>query len=105
MSNEEYQKKYEQLDEDRADIVAYLKKLLQEREGDITELRERLAGVQKVRDNSFLYNDLWFVPSYFYHNYYNNYTKLRFQCTCIFVVNLLRSSHLFNHMHRICNFG
>jgi len=47
MSNEEYQKKYEQLDEDRADIVAYLKKLLQEREGDITELRERLAGVQK----------------------------------------------------------
>jgi len=48
MSNEEYQKKYEQLDEDRADIVAYLKKLLQEREGDITELRERLAGVQKT---------------------------------------------------------
>jgi len=65
ISNEEYQKKYEQLDEDRADIVAYLKKLLQEREGDITELRERLAGVQKVHDNSFLYNDPWFVSSYF----------------------------------------
>jgi hypothetical protein len=54
MSNEEYQKKYEQLDEDRADIVAYLKRLLQDRDGDITELRERLAGVQKVHGNTFL---------------------------------------------------
>lgn len=65
MSNEEYQKKYEQLDEDRADIVVYLKRLLQEREGDITELRERLAGVHKVHGNSFLYNYPWFVSSCF----------------------------------------
>jgi hypothetical protein len=66
MSNEEYQKKYEQLDEDRADIIAYLKRMLQEREDDITELRERLAGVHKVGvlGNSFLYNDEQFVASY-----------------------------------------
>jgi hypothetical protein len=67
MSNEEYQKKYEQLDEDRADIVAYLKRLLQDRDGDITELRERLAGVQKVHGNTFLLNDPWFMSSYFIH--------------------------------------
>jgi mRNA-degrading endonuclease RelE of RelBE toxin-antitoxin system len=64
MSNEEYQKKYERLDEDRADIIAYLKRILQEREDDIMELRERLAGVQKVHGNSFLYNDPWFVSLY-----------------------------------------
>lgn len=48
MSNEEYQKKYEQLDEDRADIIAYLKRMLQEREDEITEMKERLEGLEKV---------------------------------------------------------
>ncbi|KAJ9577935.1 hypothetical protein L9F63_025203, partial [Diploptera punctata] len=48
MSNEEYQRKYEQLDEDRADIIAYLKKMLQQKEDEITELKERLEGLQKT---------------------------------------------------------
>jgi len=50
VSNEEYQKRYEQLDEDRADITAYLKRMLQEKEDEITELTERLEGTQKVHD-------------------------------------------------------
>jgi hypothetical protein len=52
MSNEEYQRKYEQLDEDRADIIAYLKRMVQEKENEITELKERLDGLQKVYDES-----------------------------------------------------
>jgi hypothetical protein len=48
MSNEEYQKKYEQLNEDRADIIAYLKRMLQDREDEITEMKERLEGLEKV---------------------------------------------------------
>jgi hypothetical protein len=51
-SNEEYQRRYEQLDEDRADIIAYLKRMVQEKENEITELEERLDGLQKVYDES-----------------------------------------------------
>jgi hypothetical protein len=54
MSNEEYQKRYEQLDEDRADIIAYLKKMLQVEEDEITELKERSEGLQKVNLLVFL---------------------------------------------------
>nr|CAD7569827.1 unnamed protein product [Timema californicum] len=49
LSNEEYQKKYEQLDEDRADIIAYLNRVIQQKADEITELQERLIGLQKVR--------------------------------------------------------
>lgn len=62
MSNEEYQKKYEQLDEDRADIIAYLKRMVQEKENEITELKERLEGLQKVHDKSFPHNVSLFFP-------------------------------------------
>ena len=64
MSNEEYQKRYEQLDEDRADIIAYLKKMLQEKEDEITELKERLEGLQKVK---ICFSKLFFIdrPIYF----------------------------------------
>lgn len=56
MSNEEYRKKFEQLDEDRADIIAYLKRMVQKKENEITELKERLEGLQKVHGNSFPHN-------------------------------------------------
>lgn len=62
MSNEEYQKKYEQLDEDRADIIAYLKRMVQKKENEITELKERLEGLQKVQDMSFQHNVSLFFP-------------------------------------------
>ncbi|XP_069694672.1 cilia- and flagella-associated protein 157-like [Periplaneta americana] len=47
-SNEEYQKRYDQLDEERADIIAFLKKTLQEKEDEITELKERIEGLEKA---------------------------------------------------------
>jgi hypothetical protein len=64
MSNEEYQKKYEQLDEDRADIIAYLKRMLQEKEDEITEMKERLEGLAKVRDKTFPCNLPYFFILY-----------------------------------------
>ncbi|KAJ4448511.1 hypothetical protein ANN_10527 [Periplaneta americana] len=48
MGNEEFQKKYEQLDEDRADVIAYLKKIVQEREDEITGLKQLIDGLQKA---------------------------------------------------------
>ncbi|XP_049785125.1 cilia- and flagella-associated protein 157 [Schistocerca cancellata] len=50
LSNEEYQKLYEVLDEDRADIISYLKKILQEKVGEIQELQERIDGLKKSRE-------------------------------------------------------
>lgn len=48
MNNEEYQRLYEELDEDRADVISYLKKLLQQKADEINELQERIDGLQKV---------------------------------------------------------
>lgn len=40
--------RYEQLREDKADVVAYLKRTLQQRLDQTTELRARLDGLQQV---------------------------------------------------------
>jgi hypothetical protein len=56
MSNEEHQRRYEQLDEDRADIIANLKKMLQEKEDENTEMQERLEGLKEVHDKTFPYD-------------------------------------------------
>lgn len=68
MSNEEYQRRYEQLDEDRADIIAYLKRILLEKENEIIELKERLEGLQKVYDKN--------LPYIIYHFSFFYYIKL-----------------------------
>ena len=47
-SNKEYQERFEQLREDKADVVAFLKRALQQRTDQISELQARLEGLQHV---------------------------------------------------------
>lgn len=48
--NEELQKSYEKLDEDRADIIAYLKKTLTAKNEENSELKEKVRGLEEIRD-------------------------------------------------------
>ncbi|XP_068633985.1 cilia- and flagella-associated protein 157 [Battus philenor] len=48
--NEELQKAYEKLDEDRADVIAYLKKVLNTKNEENGELKERVKSLEELRE-------------------------------------------------------
>lgn len=48
--NEELQKAYDKLDEDRADIIAYLKKTLNVKNEENNELKEKVKGLEETRE-------------------------------------------------------
>ncbi|XP_034829122.1 cilia- and flagella-associated protein 157 [Maniola hyperantus] len=48
--NEELQKAYDKLDEDRADIIAYLKKTLNLKNEENAELKEKVRGLEETRE-------------------------------------------------------
>ncbi|KAJ8716855.1 hypothetical protein PYW07_003482 [Mythimna separata] len=48
--NEELQKAYDQLDEDRADIIAYLKKTLAVKNDENAELKEKVKNLEELRE-------------------------------------------------------
>ncbi len=48
LSNAEFHERYDQLREDKADVVAYLKRTLQQRTDQISELQARLEGLEQV---------------------------------------------------------
>lgn len=48
--NEELQKAYDKLDEDRADIIAYLKKTLNVKSEENSELKEKVKGLEELRE-------------------------------------------------------
>jgi len=49
--NDEVKKSLQKLDEDRADIIAYLKRTLQTKADEIAELQERLVALQQTRES------------------------------------------------------
>lgn len=48
--NEELQKQYDKLDEDRADIIAYLKKTLNLKNEENNELKDKVKGLEEARE-------------------------------------------------------
>ncbi|XP_023935680.1 cilia- and flagella-associated protein 157 [Bicyclus anynana] len=50
LRNEELQKAYDKLDEDRADIIAYLKKTLNLKNEENAELKEKVKGLEETRE-------------------------------------------------------
>lgn len=48
--NEELQKAYDKLDEDRADIIAYLKKVINTKNDENVELKEKVKGLEEIRE-------------------------------------------------------
>ncbi|XP_046977684.1 cilia- and flagella-associated protein 157 [Vanessa cardui] len=48
--NEDLQKAYDKLDEDRADIIAYLKKTLNLKNEENNELKEKVKGLEETRE-------------------------------------------------------
>ncbi|XP_047993848.1 uncharacterized protein LOC125232242 [Leguminivora glycinivorella] len=49
LKNKEMKKNYNKLDEDRADIIAYLKKVLNNKNGEINELKEQVKTLEETR--------------------------------------------------------
>ncbi|XP_030020940.2 cilia- and flagella-associated protein 157 [Manduca sexta] len=50
LRNEELQKAYDKLDEDRADIIAYLKKTLNLKNEENNELKDKVKGLEETRE-------------------------------------------------------
>ncbi|XP_026744501.1 cilia- and flagella-associated protein 157-like [Trichoplusia ni] len=50
LRNEELQASYDKLDEDRADIIAYLKKTLAVKNEENVELKEKVKGLEEIRE-------------------------------------------------------
>lgn len=48
--NNDLEVKYNQLDEDRSDVIAYLKRQLNEKQNEATELQDRLVALQEEKD-------------------------------------------------------
>lgn len=51
-TNTELEENLSKLDEDRSDIIAYLKKALQQKTNELVELQERLDGLKQVGSNA-----------------------------------------------------
>ncbi|XP_063623599.1 cilia- and flagella-associated protein 157-like [Cydia splendana] len=49
LRNEEIKKAYDKLDEDRADIIAHLKRVLNNKNGEINELKEHVKTLEEAR--------------------------------------------------------
>nr|XP_002123434.1 cilia- and flagella-associated protein 157 [Ciona intestinalis] len=50
ISNAEYEEKYKQVVQDRKEIVDFLKKQLEQRQDEISDLHDRLLGLQQAKD-------------------------------------------------------
>ncbi|CAH1270947.1 CFAP157 [Branchiostoma lanceolatum] len=50
ISNDEFKSQYEQMSEDKKEIVSFLKKTLEQRNDEIADLNDRLVGLQQAKD-------------------------------------------------------
>ena len=50
VANGEFKSRYDQMGTDRKEIVAFLKKQLEQRQDEIADLNDRLVGLQQAKD-------------------------------------------------------